>query len=61
VTVFEARTAQDPVAALKTKDVAPSNYRIRVAYAPHQLSRLKAAAQVLRQLEGAPGRLQPAA
>jgi C-terminal processing protease CtpA/Prc len=56
VTAFEGRTAQDPVAALKTTDVAPSNYRIRVAYAPHQISSLEAAAQALGQLEGASGR-----
>ena len=33
-------------------DVAPSNYRIRKAHAPHQLSSLEAAAQALGQLEG---------
>jgi len=33
-------------------DVAPSNYRIRKAHAPHQLSSLEAAAQALAQLEG---------
>jgi len=40
-------------------DVAPSNYRIRKAHAPHQLSSLEAAAQALGQLEGAPGRFSP--
>jgi len=40
-------------------DVAPSNYRIRKAHAPHQLSSLEAAAQALGQLEGAPGRFNP--
>jgi DTW domain-containing protein YfiP len=40
-------------------DVAPSNYRIRKAHAPHQLSSLEAAAQALVQLEGAPGRFSP--
>ena len=33
-------------------DVAPSNYRIRKAHAPHQLSSLEAAALALGQLEG---------
>jgi DTW domain-containing protein YfiP len=33
-------------------DMAPSNYRIRKAHAPHQLSSLEAAAQALGQLEG---------
>lgn len=37
-------------------DVAPSNYRIRKAHAPHQLSSLEAAAQALGQLEGDGGR-----
>ena len=36
-------------------DVAPSNYRIRKAHAPHQLSSLEAAAQALGQLEGLAG------
>jgi DTW domain-containing protein YfiP len=40
-------------------DVAPSNYRIRKAHAPHQLSSLEAAAQALGQLEGAPGHFSP--
>ena len=37
---------------LALSDVAPSNYRIRKAHAPHQLSSLEAAAQALGQLEG---------
>jgi len=40
-------------------DVAPSNYRIRKAHAPHQLSSLEAAAQALGQLERAPGHFSP--
>ena len=40
-------------------DVAPSNYRIRKAHAPHQLSSLEAAAQALGQLENAPGCFGP--
>jgi DTW domain-containing protein YfiP len=44
---------------LALTDVAPSNYRIRKAHAPHQLSSLEAAAQALGQLEGAPGRFSP--
>ena len=40
-------------------DVAPSNYCIRKAHAPHQLSSLEAAAQALGQLEGAPRRFGP--
>ena len=40
-------------------DVAPSNYRIRKAHAPHQLSSLEAAALALGQLEGAPGHFGP--
>ena len=40
-------------------DVAPSNYRIRKAHAPHQLSSLEAAAQALAQLEGDDAALQP--
>jgi len=44
---------------LALTDVAPSNYRIRKAHAPHQLSSLEAAAQALGQLERAPGRLSP--
>ena len=39
-------------------DAAPSNYRIRKAHAPHQLSSLEAAALALGQLEGNPGRCQ---
>lgn len=41
---------------LALTDVAPSNYRIRKAHAPHQLSSLEAAAQALGQLEGDGGR-----
>ncbi|QOY93275.1 DTW domain-containing protein [Massilia sp. UMI-21] len=37
---------------LALQDVAPSNYRIRKAHAPHQLSSLEAAALALAQLEG---------
>jgi DTW domain-containing protein YfiP len=44
---------------LALTDVAPSNYRIRKAHAPHQLSSLEAAAQALSQLEGAPGHFSP--
>jgi len=44
---------------LALTDVAPSNYRIRKAHAPHQLSSLEAAAQALGQLEGAPGHFSP--
>lgn len=40
-------------------DVAPSNYRIRKAHAPHQLSSLEAAAQALGQLEGSVERYGP--
>lgn len=40
-------------------DVAPSNYRIRKAHAPHQLSSLEAAAQALGQLEGEGDRYRP--
>jgi len=40
-------------------DVAPSNYRIRKAHAPHQLSSLEAAAQALGQLEGDGERYRP--
>ena len=39
--------------------VAPSNYRIRKAHAPHQLSSLEAAALALGQLEGDSERYQP--
>lgn len=44
---------------LALTDVAPSNYRIRKAHAPHQLSSLEAAAQALGQLEHAPGHFSP--
>jgi DTW domain-containing protein YfiP len=44
---------------LALTDVVPSNYRIRKAHAPHQLSSLEAAAQALGQLETAPGRFGP--
>ena len=44
---------------LALTDVAPSNYRIRKAHAPHQLSSLEAAAQALGQLEGDSGRYRP--
>lgn len=44
---------------LALEDVAPSNYRIRKAHAPHQLSSLEAAAQALGQLEGDALRYQP--
>jgi DTW domain-containing protein YfiP len=44
---------------LALTDVAPSNYRIRKAHAPHQLSSLEAAAQALGQLDGAPGHFGP--
>lgn len=37
---------------LALREVAPSNYRIRKAHAPHQLSSLEAAALALGQLEG---------
>ena len=40
-------------------DVAPSNYRIRKAHAPHQLSSLEAAAHALGQLEGSAGPYGP--
>ena len=43
---------------LALMDAAPSNYRIRKAHAPHQLSSLEAAALALGQLEGNPGRCQ---
>ena len=39
--------------------VAPSNYRIRKAHAPHQLSSLEAAALALGQLEGDDAVFQP--
>ncbi|WP_051933419.1 tRNA-uridine aminocarboxypropyltransferase [Massilia sp. BSC265] len=44
---------------LALRDVAPSNYRIRKAHAPHQLSSLEAAAQALAQLEGGDAALRP--
>ncbi|WP_306397211.1 tRNA-uridine aminocarboxypropyltransferase [Telluria beijingensis] len=44
---------------LALSDVAPSNYRIRKAHAPHQLSSLEAAAQALGQLEGDGERYRP--
>ncbi|MDK6080213.1 tRNA-uridine aminocarboxypropyltransferase [Massilia varians] len=40
-------------------DVAPSNYRIRKAHAPHQLSSLEAAALALAQLEGDDAAFRP--
>lgn len=40
-------------------DVAPSQYKIRKAHAPHQLSTLEASVHALAQLEGQPGRFQP--
>ncbi|WP_409266365.1 tRNA-uridine aminocarboxypropyltransferase [Massilia sp. BHUDP2] len=40
-------------------DVAPSNYRIRKAHAPHQLSSLEAAVLALAQLEGDDAPFQP--
>jgi DTW domain-containing protein YfiP len=40
-------------------DVAPSNYRIRKAHAPHQLSSLEAAALALARLEGEEAAFQP--
>ncbi len=40
-------------------DVAPSNYRIRKAHAPHQLSSLEAAALALARLEGGDAPFQP--
>jgi DTW domain-containing protein YfiP len=43
---------------LALMDVAPSNYRIRKAHAPHQLSSLEAAALALGQLEGEAGPCQ---
>ncbi|CAN7293225.1 tRNA-uridine aminocarboxypropyltransferase [Massilia sp. LjRoot122] len=44
---------------LALREVAPSNYRIRKAHAPHQLSSLEAAALALAQLEGGGGGMQP--
>jgi DTW domain-containing protein YfiP len=44
---------------LALREVAPSNYRIRKAHAPHQLSSLEAAALALAQLEGEGEAFQP--
>ena len=44
---------------LALREVAPSNYRIRKAHAPHQLSSLEAAALALAQLEGERAPFQP--
>lgn len=44
---------------LALREVAPSNYRIRKAHAPHQLSSLEAAALALAQLEGGGAGMQP--
>jgi DTW domain-containing protein YfiP len=44
---------------LALREVAPSNYRIRKAHAPHQLSSLEAAALALAQLEGEGRSFQP--
>ncbi|MGH8853681.1 MAG: tRNA-uridine aminocarboxypropyltransferase [Telluria sp.] len=44
---------------LALREVAPSNYRIRKAHAPHQLSSLEAAALALAQLEGEGASFQP--
>jgi DTW domain-containing protein YfiP len=44
---------------LALHDVAPSNYRIRKAHAPHQLSSLEAATLALAQLEGEGASFQP--
>ncbi|MEH6434094.1 tRNA-uridine aminocarboxypropyltransferase [Massilia sp. DD77] len=44
---------------LALMNVAPSNYRIRKAHAPHQLSSLEAAALALGQLEGDPEACRP--
>ncbi|MCA1854979.1 DTW domain-containing protein [Massilia oculi] len=44
---------------LALRDVAPSNYRIRKAHAPHQLSSLEAGALALGQLEGDPALAGP--
>ncbi|RZA32894.1 MAG: DTW domain-containing protein [Lysobacteraceae bacterium] len=41
------------------REVAPSNYRIRKAHAPHQLSSLEAAALALGQLEGEGDKFAP--
>jgi DTW domain-containing protein YfiP len=44
---------------LALRDTSPSNYRIRKAHAPHQLSSLEAAALALAQLEGNDAVLRP--
>jgi len=44
---------------LALREVAPSNYRIRKAHAPHQLSSLEAAALALGQLEGDNATFEP--
>ena len=44
---------------LALNEAAPSNYRIRKAHAPHQLSSLEAAAHALAQIEGAGERYRP--
>ena len=44
---------------LALREVAPSNYRIRKAHAPHQLSSLEAAALALGQLEGDEAAFEP--
>ncbi|SFC19189.1 tRNA-uridine aminocarboxypropyltransferase [Massilia yuzhufengensis] len=51
--------ALQALARLALRDVAPSNYRIRKAHAPHQLSSLEAAALALAQLEGDGVLIQP--
>lgn len=44
---------------LSLKDLPASNYRIRKARLPHQLSTLEATCAALSQLEGGVGRFQP--
>ncbi len=44
---------------LALREVAPSNYRIRKAHAPHQLSSLEAAVHALAQLESESASFQP--
>lgn len=44
---------------LALREVAPSNYRIRKAHAPHQLSSLEAGALALAQLEGDDAAFRP--
>ena len=44
---------------LALRDMPASNYRIRKAHAPDQLSTLEAAAHALGQLDGAPARYAP--